>query len=150
MAEVVSIHRVAVKNGPAEQLSEARIRAQHGIEGDWRSRAGNNRQLTLIEEEALHAAGGALGITIPPGASRRQVIVRGLPLNPTVGTTLHMGELVLEITGLCDPCDNMERTIAPGGRAALGQHGGVCARVLRGGVLRVGAAVSVAETAGIR
>jgi MOSC domain-containing protein YiiM len=148
--EVVSIHRVAVNRGPTESLTEAEVRTNYGIAGDFRSRAGKARQITLIEEEALHAAGRTLGMTVPPGASRRQVMVRGIALNPTLGQRLRVGDLELEVTELADPCENMERAIAPGGRAALGNHGGICARILRGGTLRVGDPVTavVPELAG--
>lgn len=145
MAEVVSIHRVGAKNGPAESLREAQVHTNFGIVGDWRSRASTTRQITLIEEEALLATAQRLGHDIPPGASRRQVVVRGMPLNSTVGKVIHVGDLELEVTGLCDPCDNMERTIGPGGRAALGNRGGICARVMRGGTLRVGDSAQTAE-----
>ena len=148
-AEVVSIHRVAMKEAPAEALSEAVVRADHGIEGDWRSRVGSRRQVTLIEEEALQRVERTLGMTVRPGSSRRQVVVRGLPLNPTVGQVLRVGELELEVTMLADPCDNMERTIGPGAREALGVHGGIAARVLSGGTLRAGDKVRVAEPAAV-
>ena len=147
MAEVVSIHRVAVKRGPAEPLAEATVRTNHGIEGDWRSRPSYGGQLTLIEAEALERAAATLGHPVAPGASRRQIVVRGIPLNPTVGQRLRVGDLELEVTGLADPCDNMERTIGPGGRAALGNHGGIRARVRRGGTLRVGDPIAVVERA---
>jgi MOSC domain-containing protein YiiM len=101
--------------------------------------------VTLIEEDALLAAGSALGLVVPPGASRRQVVVRGVALNPTVGQTLRVGEVVLAVTGRCDPCGNMEDTIGPGARAALANRGGVCARVLQGGRLRVGDTVAVEQ-----
>ena len=147
MAEVVSIHRAAVKDGVAEPLAEALLRDNYGIEGDWRSRGGKDRQVTLIEEETLLAVGQTLDEPVQPGASRRQIVVRGLPLNPTVGHVLRVGEAELKVMGLADPCDNMERTIGPGARAALGDHGGICARVLRGGTVRVGDPVAVGEPA---
>jgi MOSC domain-containing protein YiiM len=145
MAEVVSIHRVAERNGPAEWLQEAPVRTGYGIEGDWRSNARTSRQLTLIEQEALDQAARLLDRPLPFGVSRRQVVVRGLPLNPTVGSRLRLGQLVLEVTEVCDPCDNMERTIGRGGKSALTNRGGICARVLAGGTLRVGDAVTVLE-----
>lgn len=149
--EVVSIHTVGERNGPAEALPAATAIAGYGLEGDWRSRAGSGRQLTLIEEEALHTVGEVLCRPVPAGASRRQVVVRGLPLNRTVGGTLQVGDVLLAVTGLCDPCDNMERMIGTGAREALADRGGICARVLEGGVIRVGDAVGaldVQEVAG--
>jgi len=121
------------------------VRANYGIEGDWRSRANTGAQLTLIEEEALYHVERTLGRVVKPGASRRQVVVRGIALNPTVGQRLRVGDLELEVTSLCDPCDNMERTIGPGARAALTDRGGIRTRVLAGGTLRVGDRVTVLE-----
>src|SRR5947207_1257976 len=146
MAEVVSIHRAGWRDAPAESLTSATVLTDYGLEGDFRSqRAG--RHVTLIEEETLTAVGEHLGLAIPAGASRRQIVVRGLALNPTVGQTLHVGEIVLAVTSLCDPCVKMEDKIGPGAQVALADRGGVCARVLHGGTLRVGDTVTV-EPAG--
>jgi len=80
---------------------------------------------------------------VPAGASRRQVVVRGMSLNPTVGKTLRLGHVLVWVTDLCDPCENMERTIGPGARLAMATHGGICARVVAGGILRVGDLVAI-------
>ncbi|HKA13168.1 MAG TPA: MOSC domain-containing protein [Candidatus Dormibacteraeota bacterium] len=138
MAEVVSIHTASERSGPAQALAEAEVVTDYGIAGDWRSHPRNTRQLTLIEEEGLLASGSRLGLTIPPGASRRQVVVRGVSLNATLGKNVRLGQVVVEVTDLCDPCANMERTIGPGARLAMATRGGICARVLEGGTLRVG------------
>ncbi len=145
MAEVVSIHRAVERNGPAEAMEVAEVVADYGIDGDWRSHRRSGRQLTLIEEEALVATGSRLGYAVPDGASRRQVVVRGLPLNATVGKTLRLGPVVVAVTDVCDPCTNMELTIGPGARLAMLDRGGVCARVIEGGSLRVGDRVVVEQ-----
>ena len=145
-AEVVSIHRACARDAPAESLTSAEIRTEFGLEGDFRSQR-PGRHVTLIEEETLRAVGERLGIAIPPGASRRQIVVRGMALNATVGQTLRVGEVVLAVTSRCDPCVKMEGKIGPGARAALADRGGVCARVLAGGRLRVGDAVVIEPAA---
>jgi MOSC domain-containing protein YiiM len=145
VAEVVSIHRAHERDAPAEPLTAATVIAGFGLEGDFRSRR-RDRHVTLIEEETLTAIGRELGIAVPPGASRRQIVVRGIALNPTVGHTLRVGEVLLAVTSRCDPCVKMNDKIGPGARDALLDRGGVCARVLSGGVLRVGDPV-VLETA---
>ena len=142
MAEVVSIHRAGVRSAPAEELAAARVVTGFGIEGDFRS-ARTDRHVTLIEEETLRAVERQLGVTISPGGSRRQIVTRGMALNATVGKTLRIGEVVLAVTSFCDPCEKMEQKIGVGARAALRDRGGVCARVVQGGVMRPGDTVVV-------
>jgi MOSC domain-containing protein YiiM len=137
MGSVISIHRVASKGGPAEALESAHVIANFGLEGDWRSRKGRGRQITLIEAEALTFVAGTLQmLLIPPGASRRQVLVEGIALNETVGKRLRVGPLLIEIHDRCDPCKNMEKMIGRGAWWAMKERGGVCGKVIEGGTLR--------------
>ena len=139
MPEVVSIHRVERRDAEAIGLTEAQVVEGFGLAGDWRSRRGKRRQITLIEAEALEEVARTLGVdSVPAGASRRQVVVRGIGLNDIVGKRLRIGPLLIEVYELCDPCENMEVKIGPGARAAMEGKGGVCALVLTGGVLRPG------------
>jgi MOSC domain-containing protein YiiM len=146
MAKVVSIHRITEYNGPAVALEAAPFVADRGLEGDWRSHAGGQRQITLIESEALQDVARALGReAVASGASRRQVVVRGIALNDTVGKRLRVGPLLVEVDELCDPCPNMEDKIGPGAQAALKQRGGIVGRVIEGGVLRPGDQVTLVD-----
>ena len=146
IGKVISIHRVAVKDGPAEELTEANFIANFGLEGDARSRKGRGRQITLIEAEALEFVAQSLKLAeVPRGASRRQVLVSGIALNDTVGKRLRVGPLLIEVHALCDPCKKMEKAIAPGAFWAMNQRGGICGRVIEGGVLRPGDTVEVVD-----
>jgi MOSC domain-containing protein YiiM len=79
-----------------------------------------------------------LGTTIPPGASRRQIVVSGIRLNDRIGQRLRIGEVGVFVEAPCDPCSRMEETISAGARLALEGRGGVRCFVLAGGELRVG------------
>jgi MOSC domain-containing protein YiiM len=138
MGEVVSIHIVRSRNGAAESLERARVLTNYGVEGDWRSHRNRSGQLTLIEAEALEEVARRLGYPVPAGASRRQVVVRGVRLNDLMGRRVRLGAVRLFVETPCAPCSRMEATIGPGARAALDGGGGVRCHVLVGGELCIG------------
>ncbi len=146
MAEVVSIHIVREKKAPAESCDHVTIRTDFGIEGDYRSGKYQTGQITLIESEVMDTASRKLGYEIPAGASRRQIVVRGVSLNETIGYKLRLGSVLVLAEEKCKPCDNMEATIGPGAKDAMNGRGGVRCRVIKGGELHVSDAVTVEGT----
>jgi MOSC domain-containing protein YiiM len=143
--EVVSIHFVREDRGQAIPVESVEVRTDFGIVEDYRSGTNKRRQLTLIEEEALAEASRALGRPVPDGASRRQVVIRGLDLNTLIGHTIRAGDLVLAVERYCAPCQRMNDEFGPGGRDALRWKAGVTCRVVNGGILRVGEKVILDE-----
>jgi MOSC domain-containing protein YiiM len=119
--------------------------ADHGLAGDHRAgRAGGNRQVTLIQLEHLAVVASLCGLdSVAPEALRRNLVVDGLNLLALVGRQFRVGEAVLLGTGPCPPCSKMEQALGPGGYNAMRGHGGVTARVVSGGRLRLGDPVSI-------
>jgi MOSC domain-containing protein YiiM len=138
MGEVVSMHLVRRRDGAAEAVERAMVRTNYGLEGDWRSRWNRGGQLTLIEAETLEEVGRLLGSPVAPGASRRQIVVRGVKLNDLIGQRVRLGSLRVFVDSPCDPCARMESTIGTGAATALEGRGGVRCLVLVGGELCVG------------
>ncbi|MEF2277085.1 MOSC domain-containing protein [Deinococcus sp. YIM 134068] len=97
------------------------------------------RQVTLLLAEHLPVIAALSGLeVVTPEMLRRNVLVSGLSLLALKEARLQIGEVVLEGTGECHPCSRMEEELGPGGYNAVRGHGGITARVLRGGVIRVG------------
>ncbi len=142
-----------------------RLLAGVGVEGDahagatvqHRSRAAqdptqpNLRQVHLIHAELLDALNAA-GFDLTPGLMGENVTTRGLDvLALPRGTRLYLGGAVLEVTGLRNPCVQLDG-LRPGlmaavlGRDAAGhlvRKAGVMAVVLEGGGVRPGDAIKV-------
>ncbi|WP_157269689.1 MOSC domain-containing protein [Azohydromonas aeria] len=143
----------------AVHVADTLALAGRGLQGDRSAagRGGGRRQVTLIQAEHLPVLASLLNRPLPDASLlRRNLVVSGLNLAaarsplPVVPLRLWLGdEVELEVTGPCEPCSRMEEVLGPGGYAAMRGHGGVTARVLRGGRVRVGDAVRcVAEAAG--
>ncbi|ANE42518.1 MOSC domain-containing protein [Deinococcus puniceus] len=102
------------------------------------------RQVTLIQAEHLPVIAALAGVqTVTPEEMRRNIVVSGLSVLALKDARFQLGEVILEGTGECHPCSRMEETFGAGGYNAVRGHGGITARVVRGGLIRVGDALTV-------
>ncbi len=143
MAETISIHIVRKKSAIAEPCSYVAVRSNFGIVGDYRSEKFQIGQITLIEAETIEAMSRKLGYDVPAGATRRQIMVKGLNLNELVGQNLRMGQILVRAEDKCKPCNNMEKKIGPGAKDAMNDKGGIRCRIIEGGKLNVGDKITV-------
>lgn len=125
---------------PMIVVDSAEAREGRGLTGDrFRGGASSKRQVTLIQAEHLTVIGQLLGRdTVDPALLRRNIVVSGINLLSLNGAQFTIGGALLEGTGGCHPCSRMEETFGPGGYSALRGHGGITARVIRDGIIRVG------------
>lgn len=122
--------------------------ASHGLEGDhYGGGADGKRQVTLINEEHLKAVASFLGKEeLDPGLLRRNIMVKGINLLALKDQQFQIGEAILEMTGLCQPCSRMEENLGGGGYNAMRGHGGITARIIKSGLIRVGDKVKLIST----
>jgi len=140
------------RDTPAIAVATALALAGRGLEGDRmaarasRLPGGSKRQVTLFQAEHLPMFAAWLKRdVVDPAVLRRNLVIAGLNLlsarSPLrdLRLFLRIGDAVrLELTGPCDPCSKIERELGPGAWNALRGHGGVTARVVAGGELKVG------------
>jgi MOSC domain-containing protein YiiM len=146
---VVSIHVAPEAEGRMVAVTETRAVPGKGLEGDryfrqagtYSAKSGPDREVTLIEAEALEALRRDYGVTLEPGESRRNITTRGVPLNFLVGKEFTVGAVSLLGIRLCEPCGHLEGLTREGTRAGLVHRGGLRAQILTEGVIRAGDAV---------
>jgi MOSC domain-containing protein YiiM len=129
-----------VSAGRGSGVSEPRDRVvaieNRGLEG---CAHGNppRREVLLVSKEHLDALG------VEPGAIRENVTVEGADVQSwPVGQRLQIGEALLEITMVCDPCHRMDELRA-GLRAQLDDKRGMLAHVVAGGEISLGDSIEL-------
>lgn len=122
------------------EVAAARLAPGEGLEGDhYLSSRNGPRQVTLIAAEDLAAVGHFLGgEPAEPDQLRRNLVTRGVNVLALKDRRFTIGAVVLEGAGECAPCGRMEETLGPGGYNAVRGHGGIVARVIEGGEIRLG------------
>jgi MOSC domain-containing protein YiiM len=143
---IVSIHITPQPSSPTQAVDEVRAVPGKGLEGDryysqqgyFSNKPGADRQVTLIEIEAIQALQREGGIIMSSGDARRNLVTQGVPLNHLVNKTFKVGEVALRGIRLCEPCDHLasltEAKVLPG----LIHRGGLRAEILNEGIIRVG------------
>ncbi|MDR0184730.1 MOSC domain-containing protein [Lysobacter arvi] len=127
---------------PMAQVDEVVAETGAGLVGDRYVGGSGKRGVTLIQAEHLPVIAALSGHpSVEPATLRRNLVVSGIPLVALKGRRFRVGEVVLEGTDACDPCSRMEAALGPGGFNAMRGHGGLCARILKGGTIRRGDAV---------
>ena len=82
---------------------------------------------------------------VAPELLRSNLVTRGINLLALKDRRFRIGAALLEGSGECAPCSRMEETFGPGGYNAVRGHGGITARVIRGGTVRVGDPIERAD-----
>jgi MOSC domain-containing protein YiiM len=142
------------RRGAIDVVSGVEAVAGLGLVGDRRAAPGRRpqpqgkRHVTLLQAEHLPVVGALLGRDpVDPRLLRRNLLVEGCNLRALQGRRFRIGEVELEGTGECHPCSRMEEALGPGGYQAMRGHGGLNARIVQGGLLRLGDPVDLCPPA---
>jgi MOSC domain-containing protein YiiM len=139
-----------------EAQQTVRFVAGRGIEGDryfagvgamsrW---PGAKRELSLIAQEDLEAASRVADAPIPFEQTRRNVLVRGVDLRSLIGVQFRIGQALVEGVGPCQPCGYLDMVAERDDlRLALKGLGGLRAKIVESGHVRIGDAIARFSTA---
>ena len=143
---VVGIYVAPKARQPMVAVSQARAVPGEGLEGDryfdrsgtYSSKHGPDREVTLIEIEAIEALQRDYGIEISPGDARREIITRSVALNHLVGRDFRVGDVLLRGIRLCEPCSHLAQLTYEAVLRGLVHRGGLRAQILTEGIIRPG------------
>lgn len=147
MSGVEQIFLASEATGPVRAVDVARAEPGRGLEGDryfdrrgtFSTWPGTGRDVTLVAAEAIEAVEAHLGLRLSPGATRRNVVTRGVDLDALVGHDFSIGEVRLRGMRPCEPCDHLTNLLGDERLLrAFAHRGGLRCDVLVGGALRVG------------
>lgn len=144
-----NIYLRPARGAPCISTQQAEAVAKKGLVGDRTHSTpssnplGSNRQITLIQAEHIAVISALTGKPVDAAKLKRNLVVAGI--NLLAAKTLFkdqpmqltIGDVVLQITGLCEPCSKMEITLGHGGYNAMRGHGGITAKIIKGGVLKI-------------
>jgi MOSC domain-containing protein YiiM len=132
--------RVAKEPGP-RRVAQLQALAHHGLAGARHAAPHSPRQLLLADAASYR------DFQLPEAALRENILVDFSTAALASGSLLRLGaEVVLWTTFHCEPCSLLERR-CPGTLKAIGQHRGMLARVVQGGLVRQGDAIGVVPSA---
>jgi MOSC domain-containing protein YiiM len=143
-----TVEFIYIASGPAaptHPVNEAHAIPGVGLQGDryalhsgtfWKPLP--DRELTLIEVEAIEALKREYNFELAPGDARRNVVTRGVALNHLVGHEFQIGDVKIRGIRLCEPCDHLQRLTGREVIKGLAHRGGLRAQILTQGTIRVG------------
>ncbi len=143
MGLVEEIYITSEGSAAMERVEEVRAVAG-GLAGDrykegtgyW-TYFGDVCEVTLIEAEDLDEIEQEAGLRVKNGEHRRNIVTRGVRLHDLNGSRFRVGEVVLEYDRPRPPCKHVQDLTEPGmTRALRRRRGGICARVIEGGLIR--------------
>ena len=131
IATVIHLQLKPAEGEPMKTVVSVEALPNHGLRGDANA-GGGKRQILIIERELLDE------FQLPIGDVRENITVQGIQLaGMAAGTKVRVGQVLLEATLDCAPCQFIEDK-RPGLRDAMRGKRGTLFKVIEGGEIRVG------------
>ena len=121
MAEVLHLFTCLVHRFPMQEQEEVEVIKDKGFKGCIHGRPGSKRQVSLVDRETLDKFG------LAPGVLKENITTLGIDFQAlATGNILRIGDVVMEITGPCDPCARMDEIRMGLQEGLRGQRGWLC------------------------
>lgn len=133
-------HGQPAGTAPMIEVPELKLVAGQGIEGDrfFGFKKDYNGQVTFFAEELYQSLCERFQVwDRPSSVFRRNIITEEQDLNALIGQEFEIQGVRFLGMAECTPCYWMDQAFHPGAEEALKNHGGLRAKILTDGVLRV-------------
>ena len=146
---LTEIWLTGVAAAPMRRIPAGLLVAGAGLDGDryalgggtWARYPDLEKQLTLIDSDAVAAVAAEVGADLAPGDTRRNLVTVGVDLPALVGRWFTVGDAVLFGMKRCPPCAHLERLTGTRLVKAMVHRGGINAAVFAGAEIAEGAPV---------
>ena len=145
MGTVEAIYISSTAAAPTKPIDAVLAIPGVGLEGDrYALKLGTfykpepDRELTLIETEAVEALARDYGVELAVGDARRNLVTRGVALNHLVGKEFTVGDVRIRGIRLCEPCDHLQKLTGKPVLKGLLHRGGLRAQILTEGTIHAG------------
>lgn len=135
-----SVQWISVRpaRGQLEVVEQVEALPGKGLIGDRYRGTNGSREVTLVQFEHLAVVAALMRReALDPAILRRNIAVRGISVSGLERARFRIGEAVLEGTGPCHPCSKLDQDLGHGGYVAMLGHGGITARVVEAGSIRL-------------
>jgi len=138
MAKIIAVCKSKEKGTRKQPIAEGIIKQDYGLLGDAHADCCTHRQVSLLAIESINKM-RSLGFDIDPGDFAENLTCEGMELvSLPVGTQLSIGkEVILEVTQIGKECHIGCAIYRQIGKCIMPKEG-VFAKVIRGGLVRVG------------
>lgn len=135
--KVLSLHASPERGFPRPGVQAVKLIAGYGIEGDRKAGKREQRAVLLMGQATYHHL-ESLGFDLPYGALGENMVLDLDPHTLEPRTKLRVGEALLEVSLYCTPCKTLKDRYGQDFPQKLGRRRGMLARVLEGGIVRIG------------
>lgn len=145
MAQVIAVCTSEKKGTTKTPVPEITVKEDYGVAGDAHADCTTHRQVSLLAEESIDKMRGK-GLELNYGDFAENITTKGIDLvSLPVGTRLHLGkEVILEMTQIGKECHAACAIRQQVGDCIMPREG-VFTRVIRGGKVKAGDRIEVAD-----
>lgn len=143
MSRIIAVCTSKEKGTRKKEQNKGVLQEDYGLVGDAHADCCTHRQVSLLAQESIDKM-RALGLTVGPGDFAENLTTEGIDLvSLPIGTRISIGkEITLEITQIGKECHNPCAIYRQAGVCVMPTEG-IFARVIRGGVARIGDPIEV-------